>query len=122
MFDGIMTTAFLLFFGHAMADYPFQNRFMAIGKNPNNKDPECNSECSRKWYHKMIAHCLIHGGMVMLVTGMWQLAYLEFALHFIIDINKCNKRINANVDQGLHILCKIMYVVILVLVGAYAKA
>lgn len=117
MFDAIMTTLFLLLFGHALADYPLQNRFMAVGKNPNNTDPECNSKCARKWYHKMAAHCTIHGGMVMLITGSWGFGLLEFVLHWIIDINKCGKRIGSEVDQALHILCKIAYVVMIFALG-----
>lgn len=113
MFDQIVTILFLLLFGHAMADYPLQNRFMAIGKNPNNKETDEDSKTARRWYHKMAAHCLIHGGMVLLITGSWGLGLLEFVLHWMIDINKCAKRINSDVDQGLHILCKIIYVIII---------
>lgn len=101
---------FLLVFGHSLADYALQNRFMAIGKNPTLKHlPEYNTPNSRKWYHKMIAHCSIHGGMVMLFTGSVGLGILEFAMHWIIDMQKCKKNINADVDQALHILCKIIY-------------
>lgn len=113
--DFFLTTLFLLIFGHALADYPLQNRFMAIGKNPDNVDPEA-SPCARKWYHKMAAHCFIHGGMVLLFTGSWGLGLLEVVLHFLIDINKCKKRITSDVDQSLHILCKIGYVTYLLYV------
>lgn len=111
MFDQIITVLFYLIVGHALADYPLQNRFMAIGKNPYNQ--EVDSTSARKWYHKMAAHCAIHGGMVMLITGSWGYGLLEFVLHWIIDIHKCDKRINSDVDQALHILCKVLYVIMI---------
>jgi len=106
---------FLLIFGHALADYPLQSRFMAIGKNPYNKvsNPSPNA---RKWYHKMIAHCFIHGGIVMLITGSLGLGILEFVMHWIIDILKCKKAITSDVDQSLHILCQICYALYIIYV------
>lgn len=104
--DFFISTLFLLLFGHALADYALQSKWMAIGKNPNNIP---RNDTDRRWYHKMAAHCIIHGGFVYLFTVSINLGIIEFIAHWMIDILKCDKKISPNVDQALHILCKIGY-------------
>lgn len=111
-----MYLLFLLLFGHALADYPLQNKYMAAGKNPwRIKEHEDVNKISyaRKWYHRLTAHCAIHGGFVMIFTGYWQLGLVEFFAHGCVDLLKCRKLISADVDQGLHVLCKVLYTICL---------
>jgi hypothetical protein len=95
---------FLLVFGHALCDYPLQGPFLSSAKNRFNPVPGC------PWYQCMAAHCLIHAGAVYLVTGSLLLAALEFMAHVVIDDCKCAGLFDFNVDQGLHILCKVAFV------------
>jgi hypothetical protein len=95
---------FKLIIGHALVDYSLQNDTMAKFKNRhilNNTVP---------WYYFMTAHALINAGMVWAVTGNVSFGIAELVLHWVIDFAKCEKWINVHADQGLHILCKLMYV------------
>ena len=102
-----MRMLFLLYFGHFLADYPLQGEFLALAKNRNVPIPGV------PWYQAMAAHAFIHAGMVFVITGSSLCASLELCLHFIIDFTKCEKIINFNVDQALHLLCKVLYILIL---------
>lgn len=109
-----MYLLFSLVLAHALADYPLQNTYMALGKNPWGKErDDLKSNYARKWWHRMAAHCAIHAGLVMYFTGLWQLFVIEFIAHFIIDLFKCAKCIGSNTDQALHLLCKVIYVMVL---------
>ena len=48
----------LLLCGHALCDYPLQGDFLARGKNHTDPIPGI------PWVHCLVAHALIHGGMV----------------------------------------------------------
>lgn len=93
---------FLLIAGHALADYPLQSEFMAIGKGsrikPHNGVP---------WYYCLGAHALVHGLIVAIITGQAVLGLAETVLHWFIDDAKCRKWTNIHVDQALHIACKV---------------
>jgi hypothetical protein len=56
------------------------------------------------------AHAAIHGGAVGWITGIWWLGLMEAVAHFIIDDLKCRARLSFNQDQGLHLLCKVCWV------------
>lgn len=92
---------FLLIVGHAVADYGLQTRHIAENKSPYR---------SPQWFYPLMAHSLIHGGMVFLVTGSTGLGMLETIFHFIIDIFRSTNKISKREDQALHIFCKIIYV------------
>lgn len=93
---------------HAIADYPLQGDFMARAKNRNTPVPGI------PWYIIMLMHTLIHAAGVWVLTGIIWLAFAEIVLHFLIDDMKCRKRISFETDQFLHLLCKAMYVVIVI--------
>lgn len=92
-----------LLVGHALCDYPLQGDFLAKGKNHRNPIP------SVPWYQCLIAHALIHGGAVALVTGSVRLGFAEFGAHVAIDYFKCDGRYGFNTDQMLHVACKIVW-------------
>lgn len=94
-------TLFWLLVAHAVCDYPLQGDFMAKAKNPVAPIPGV------PWWIVMAAHCLIHAGGVVLVTGNTWLGLVEFVWHFGIDSAKCRGRISFADDQQLHVLCKV---------------
>lgn len=104
---------FALAIGHALADFPLQGDFLSHGKNRHIKPPQLadgKSSPEDLWVYLMSAHCLIHAGFVWIATGMVFLALLEFVLHFVIDVLKCEGRTSFATDQWLHIACKALYV------------
>lgn len=102
-----MELLFWLVAGHFVADYPLQGDFLARGKN------HTAPIAGVPWQQCLLAHAFIHGGMVALITGHVGLGLLEVALHAWIDFGKCQKIFGFNIDQALHIVCKIIYVLLL---------
>lgn len=98
---------FKLLIGHALADFPLQGQFIGDFKNWNNPCKE------NIWWILMTAHCLIHAGVVWYVTGRGEFAVVEFFLHYLIDCAKNGSYLNFKSDQGLHLICKIGYVLCL---------
>jgi len=98
---------FWLLVGHVVCDYPLQGDFLAKAKN--HKQPIPNFP----WYQALGAHCLMHAGAVLLITGLWQLAVLEFIAHWVIDMLKCDGVTSLNQDQALHVLCKIGWIALM---------
>lgn len=72
------------------------------------KDPNLPPEM---WVVCMTAHCLIHSGMVWVITGSSLLGAVEFVIHWGLDLAKCEGRTGFTTDQCLHIACKAVYVV-----------
>lgn len=103
-----MTILFYLLCGHALADYPLQGDFLARGKNHKNPIPGV------PWYQCLIAHALIQGGVVAAITGMPWLGLAEAVSHAAIDYGKSNGQLSFNQDQALHVLCKVLWAVIVV--------
>lgn len=116
-----MLQAFIIFFllmvGHAFGDYAFQTEWIANNKNRNNfpkgYDPALHGERETIWPYVLSAHALIHAGLVIVILGNFFYAAAEFVLHWIIDFLKCDKRFGIRVDQWLHIICKLLYVIII---------
>jgi hypothetical protein len=98
-----MRILLLLLAGHAICDYPLQGEFLAKGKNINTPIPGMG------WQQLMLAHCLIHCGMVLLITGSVWMALAELVIHFITDTLKCEGVINFNQDQAVHYGCKVLW-------------
>lgn len=102
---------FLLAIGHALMDYPLQGEFLASCKNRHfliqRADP---SRPPSIWIVCMACHCLLHAAAVWLITGCVVLACIEFVLHFLIDVAKCEGLTSFNQDQLLHFGCKVAYV------------
>lgn len=101
---------FLMIFAHFLADYPLQGTWIATTKSHKNPHPS-----GYPWYHSLFAHSTIHGGFVGIITGSIILGVFETIIHFIIDYGKNNECYGVNVDQFLHILCKIIWFAILLL-------
>lgn len=95
---------FLLMVVHALADYPLQGDFLARAKNHAAPIPGV------PWWQAMGAHSLIHGGGVAIVTGSLYLGLAECVAHFLIDRAKCAGRIGYNMDQALHVACKLAWI------------
>ncbi len=103
----LLTLFLLLIIGHALADYPLQGEFLAKAKN------RFAPVAGVPWYQALGAHSLIHGGAVGWITGSILLGVLETVSHFVIDDLKCGRRISYNIDQLLHVLCKLLWVLLL---------
>lgn len=99
---------FLLIFGHFLADYPLQGEFLSKAKNRNTDVGKVF------WKHALPAHAFIHAGFVAMFTGSLILAFAEFAVHGVTDFLKCENKISLNVDQAIHIGCKVVWAFIVV--------
>lgn len=100
----------LLVFAHALADYPLQGDFLAKAKAG-------AFAPAVPWWQAMGAHVVIHGGFVMLATGSLLLGTAEAVCHGLIDWAKCRGVLSFNEDQALHLLCKVMWVIAVVVWG-----
>ncbi|WP_449468054.1 DUF3307 domain-containing protein [Stenotrophomonas humi] len=99
----------LLLVAHALADYPLQGEFLARAKSRFVPVPGV------PWYQALGAHAVIHGGAVAWITGSLLLGALEVVGHMLIDDLKCGHRISYNVDQLLHVACKVLWIALIVL-------
>lgn len=95
---------------HAVCDYPLQGPFLSEAKNRFKPVP------GFPWYQALGAHAVIHGAAVGLITGVWWLGLCEAAAHFVIDDLKCANRLSVNGDQIAHLLCKVCWVAILLVI------
>lgn len=100
----LVNVLFLLLFAHALADYPLQGDFLSKAKNRTAALPGV------PWYQAMGAHAVIHGGFVYIITGSVTLGIFEVIAHFVIDNLKCEGEISFNLDQALHVACKVAWV------------
>ena len=96
----------LLLAGHMLCDYPLQGDFLAKGKNRHTPVPGV------PWWHCLTAHAMIQAGMVYLITGSVWFFVAELAIHWITDFGKCEKWFGINVDQSIHIACKIAWAIL----------
>lgn len=97
---------------HALFDYAGQGDFMSKAKNRTTPIPGV------PWWNVLAGHAAIHGAAVALITGIWWLFVVEAAIHFVTDDAKCRGRISYNVDQAIHVACKVAYW--LIALGMYA--
>lgn len=100
--EALMMTALMLLGAHWVCDYPLQGQFLSDAKQ---KGP-------LRLYH-LIAHSGIHGAAVALVTGSLWLGLAEWAAHTIVDQLKVDGKTTFQVDQALHILCKLAWLLLL---------
>ncbi len=93
---------------HAVADYPLQGDYLARMK--------CRDQASKphEWLIPLTAHSLIQAGGVWIVSGSALLGAIELCLHWLIDLGKGEGRFGYVADQGLHLACKLAYVVVMV--------
>ena len=90
----------LLLAGHFLADYPLQGDFLSKAKNHKNPIPGV------PWYQALIAHSVIHGAFVGVITGSVFLGFVETLFHAHIDYRKCSGKLSYNADQTSHIAIK----------------
>lgn len=102
---------FLLIFAHFLGDYALQSEFMAKAKNRYNPLPGV------PWQWPMVAHCVIHAGLVLMVTQLWWLALAEFCFHLVTDIEKCRGDLDFSSDQWIHLFHKMLYWIVIVFRG-----
>ena len=100
----------LLLFAHFLFDYPLQGDWLARAKNRSDPIPHV------PWYQAMFAHTAMHGMAVWIITGIPLLGLAEMAIHWITDDLKLQGELTFNQDQAIHIVCKVVWVVITVLV------
>lgn len=106
----MITMFFYMLVAHAALDYPLQGDTTAIEKNPNSKTA---LQQHVPWYYWLTAHALMHGGAVAMITGSVFLGVCETVAHWIIDLGKCHGRYSIHVDQALHIACKVLWLLAL---------
>lgn len=106
----ILSLAWWLVVGHAVADFVLQLDSMARGKNRHRRtDPPPGAVFTPTWVYWLSAHALTHGGTVALVTGSLELGVAEAALHWVIDFGKCENFYGVHVDQAAHLVCKALW-------------
>uniref|UniRef100_A0A6M3KVD6 DUF3307 domain-containing protein n=1 Tax=viral metagenome TaxID=1070528 RepID=A0A6M3KVD6_9ZZZZ len=110
---------FLLIFGHCIADTSLQPDSMSRGKSRHNPiDPNrvpVGQKPMKLWYMWLTHHSFIHGGIVYIITGSFLYFYLEIISHWIIDFFKCESKFDPRVDQLLHIIIKLIFVILFIL-------
>jgi hypothetical protein len=112
MFYGISTweILFLLFAGHAVVDYGLSTSYVAFAKSHKRKEGE------GVWPWVLLAHSLMHGGSVFLVTGNVVLGVGELLLHAATDYLKSDGKLSYGADQAIHYITKVIWVVVLLFI------
>lgn len=105
---------FQFFVLHALLDFALQPNVMASAKCRHSRYHQRAGDDFPPWYYWLGAHSLGHGGAVYIISGNLALGLVETVLHALIDHVKCEKKTSIAIDQGLHILCKVAYCIILV--------
>ena len=108
----VLILLFTLVIGHCIGDYVLQPGPMASGKSRHSNLREQYGEEFPQWYYWLTAHALTHSGIVILITGNYLFAILEFFSHWLIDFCKSEKWITLHQDQMAHMLFKLIYCVI----------
>lgn len=98
----------LLVLAHFVCDFVLQSDRMAAEKIPG-----MDSTLNWRWW--LSGHAATHGLAVALITGVPLLGLAETALHAIIDLMKARLRFSLALDQTLHILCKLIWAVVIAL-------
>ncbi|QNH71478.1 membrane protein [Rhizobium phage AF3] len=111
-FTNPLNLFFLLLFAHYVADYPMQ-QFLCRVKNPNRKRGVDDDIADIPWTYGMTAHCGIHAGFVLLLTGSIFYSIFEFVVHFATDWAKCEGWIGYKTDQSIHVATKIIIVTLI---------
>jgi len=114
--------------GHALCDYPLQGDWLSKAKNhnfvltPDGLKPRDEfmsiagpeyiypKGTENIWPLALLSHSAIHGAAVWLITGSLLLGALETVAHALIDFLKCDKVIDYNTDQLLHLTFKGLWV------------
>jgi hypothetical protein len=110
---------FFLLAVHALMDYALQSDAIATCKCRNSDNPVAKAV---PWYYWLTAHAMLHGAAVGVVVRWfgygWDavavLSAAEAVIHWFIDLGKCEKWYDIDVDQALHLGCKIAWFAMLV--------
>ena len=102
----VLSTLFLLLGAHALCDYALQGQFMSDAKNHRKPIPGV------PWFHPLLAHALIHGCAVAVITQNTLLGLCESVLHLLCDYAKCSGKLTFNQDQMIHYGCKVLWVIL----------
>ena len=97
----------LLALAHFVCDFVLQSDRMAVEKIPGRDE-------TLHWSWWLGSHASTHGLAVALLTGVPLLGLLETLLHAIIDWLKIRYRFTLSLDQSLHLLCKLIWVLLLI--------
>lgn len=95
---------FLLCAGHALCDFPLQGTFLSLAKEGKVK--------GFPWQQAILAHSLIHAGMVLVLTHSVALALAEFVLHYVVDVLKVRTLLTVDEDQAIHYSAKAAWAII----------
>lgn len=102
-----------LLLGHALADFPLQGQFLAVGKD---RHADLSSVTGGltwpkgMWLYCLTIHSLVQAAFVWMITGSLVLSVVEFVLHWLIDLVKNEGWTSFYADQALHAVCKAGYV------------
>jgi hypothetical protein len=101
---------FWLIVAHQLMDFALQTPNIAVEKNRHSSSP---LQREVPWFYWMTAHAFLHGGAVALVTHSVGYGILETGVHWLIDFAKCEGLTNIHIDQFLHYLCKVLWVIMI---------
>ena len=90
-----------------VCDFVLQTGRMALDQIPGLDD-------TLHWSWWLGSHASTHGLAVALLTGVPLLGLLETLLHAMIDWLKIRYRFTLPLDQSLHLLCKLTWVLLLI--------
>ncbi len=100
----------LLAMGHFLGDFGLQSDRMAQEK--------CRGkDHTLPWQWWLMSHAAIHGLVVAVLTGVVWLGVAEWLAHMLIDDGKCRHRYSLGFDQLLHLICKVLWVVVMIANG-----
>ncbi len=104
---GPLPLFFAFAIAHALGDFPLQGDYIAREK--------CRRTAANRqsWFIALTAHSLIHSGLVWIISGSVMIAVAELCLHWLIDFGKGEGGYDDATDQLLHLLCKVVYVIVL---------
>jgi hypothetical protein len=104
-----------LLIGHAFADFVLQSGDMARGKRRHFYYPVPDGQRTQiVWPYWLASHAIMHGTMVLLFTRQPLLGLAEALAHAAIDFGKCEGKFGVHTDQFLHVLCKLVWITLLV--------
>ena len=104
-----------LIVGHAVMDFWAQSDALAQMKNrnrPNTRAPFGQTP-QVMWPYALTAHALHHGMAVAVITGSVSLGMAETISHWLIDFGKCENWYGIHLDQAMHCVCKVAWVLLM---------
>ena len=95
---------------HFVCDFALQPDRMAVEKVR-------GMDVTLDWRWWLTAHAATHGLAVSLLTGVPLLGLAEWASHALIDWQKGRLMFSLFVDQALHVACKIVWILAVILIN-----